>query len=55
MQAEDHGWDAFQGSLFGRQVVWVEGNLTKSRTIYFSTADSLMLVGLFNGESREIQ
>lgn len=55
IQGEGHGWDTFEGSLLGKKVVWAEGALTMSGTIYFSMSDGRMLVGLDNGDSREIQ
>lgn len=55
VQGEEYGWDTFPSSLFGRRVEWVEGDHTLSGTVYFSTSEGVMLVALFNGDSKEIQ
>jgi hypothetical protein len=55
IQGEEHGWGTFQSSLFGKRVEWVEGDRILSGTVYFSTSEGVMLVALFNGDSKQIQ
>lgn len=52
---QEHGFDSFCASFYGREMVWKEDGIEQKGTIYFVASQGTVLVRTLAGESQMIK
>jgi hypothetical protein len=52
---EEHGFDSFSASFYGKEIVWKEGDKEQKGAIFFVTSHGAVLLRTAAGESKMLE